>query len=344
MSDSLIEATASAYAYPLLIKHILDAPLAYASKQQIVYRDLRRYNYQILRERVARLASGLTQLGVKPGDTVAVMDWDSHRYLECFFAVPMMGAVLQTVNVRLSPEQILYTLNHAGAKTLLVNSDFLPCLRQINGKLETVRSFVQIADGPEISEDVIAFASEYERLLASANSDHEFADFDENTRATTFYTTGTTGLPKGVYFSHRQLVLHTVGLLAALGLQPGQGRVHRDDVYMPMTPMFHVHAWGFPFAATMADSNKSIPGVMFQRSSGAEAHGGRNLLPLRADHPSDASRKCRGQRRRPRGVENCHRRGSVADGPRQNCVGARHRCVRRLRDVGNLSGPDPCAS
>ncbi len=127
MTDNLIEATASAYAYPLLIKHILDAPLAYAAKQEIVYRDLKRCTYETLRERIGRLASALTQLGVEPGDTVAVMDWDSHRYLECFFAVPMMGAVLQTVNVRLSPEQILYTLNHAGAKIVLVNSDFLVC-------------------------------------------------------------------------------------------------------------------------------------------------------------------------------------------------------------------------
>ena len=244
----------------MLIKHILDAPLAYASAQEIVYRDSKRYTYRTLRERIGRLASALTQLGVQPGDTVAVMDWDSHRYLECFFAVPMMGAVLQTVNIRLAPEQILYTLNHAGAKTLLVNSDFLPCLDQIKDKLETVRAFVQIADGPEPTPSEIAFASEYERLLASGSQNHEFPDFDENTRATTFYTTGTTGLPKGVYFSHRQLVLHTLGLLAVFGLQPGQGRFHRDDVYMPITPMFHVHAWGFPFAATMAGVKQVYPG------------------------------------------------------------------------------------
>jgi fatty-acyl-CoA synthase len=260
MTDNLIEATASAYAYPLLIKHILDAPLAYAAKQEIVYRDLKRCTYEMLRERIGRLASALTQLGVESGDTVAVMDWDSHRYLECFFAVPMMGAVLQTVNVRLSPEQILYTLNHAGAKIVLVNSDFLACLNQIKDKLETVRQFVLITEGPEGVEGTIGFVSEYERLLASGKPDHEFPEFDENTRATTFYTTGTTGLPKGVYFSHRQLVLHTLALLAVFGMQAGQGRFHRDDVYMPITPMFHVHGWGFPFAATMAGVKQVYPG------------------------------------------------------------------------------------
>ena len=152
MTDDLFEATASAYAYPLLIKNILDAPLGYAAKQQIVYRDVSRYTYQTLRERIGRLASALAQLGVKPGDTVAVMDWDSHRYLECYFSVPMMGAVLQTVNVRLAPEQILYTLNHARATTLLVNSDFLPCLNQIKDKLETVRNFVLLTDAAQIPE------------------------------------------------------------------------------------------------------------------------------------------------------------------------------------------------
>src|SRR5712691_7995112 len=152
MTDDLFEATASAYAYPLLIKNILDAPLGYAAKQQIVYRDVSRYTYQTLRERIGRLASALTQLGVKPGDTVAVMDWDSHRYLECYFAVPMMGAVLQTVNIRLSPEQILYPINHARADVLLVHSDFLPLLDAIKENLETVKTFVLLSDGSGVAE------------------------------------------------------------------------------------------------------------------------------------------------------------------------------------------------
>ena len=103
MSASLIEHTPSAYDYPLLIKHLLHTPLATAPDQEIVYRDISRYTYRTLRQRIGRLAAGLAALGVKPGDTVAVMDWDSHRYLECYFAIPMMGAVLQTVNIRLSP-------------------------------------------------------------------------------------------------------------------------------------------------------------------------------------------------------------------------------------------------
>jgi fatty-acyl-CoA synthase len=142
MTISLIERTPSAYDYPLLIKHLLHTPLAVAPEQEIVYRDGSRFPYWQMRQRIDRLASGLAALGVKPGDTVAVMDWDSHRYLECFFAVPMMGAVLQTVNIRLSPEQILYTINHAGANVILCHTDFLPVLDALKERLETVKTFV----------------------------------------------------------------------------------------------------------------------------------------------------------------------------------------------------------
>ena len=113
MTASIIQRTASAYTYPLLIKNLFHAPVVDNPDQEIVYRDLLRYTYRDLRERVRRLAGALTELGVRPGDTVAVMDWDSHRYLECFFAVPMLGAVLHTINVRLSAEQVLYTIDHA---------------------------------------------------------------------------------------------------------------------------------------------------------------------------------------------------------------------------------------
>jgi fatty-acyl-CoA synthase len=113
MPDQLIQRTMSAYAYPLLIKNLLKSPVVDDPQQEIVYRDQLRYSYAEFRQRICRLANALCELGVKPGDTVAVMDWDSHRYLECFYAVPMLGAVLHTVNIRLSPEQILYTIDHA---------------------------------------------------------------------------------------------------------------------------------------------------------------------------------------------------------------------------------------
>lgn len=260
MPVKLVQSTPSAYRYPLLIKQLLLTPLAIAPAQEITYQGKLRYTYRTLNERIGRLANVLTGLGVESGQTVAMMDWDSHRYLECFFAVPMMGAILQTVNVRLSPEQILYTLNHAQADVLLVNSEFFPILQQIAGELETVKTFVLISDEAEIPAAPVAMAGEYEALLAAADSAFDFPDFDENAQATTFYTTGTTGNPKGVYFSHRQLVLHTLGCAAALGGAHSQGHIHREDVYMPMTPMFHVHAWGFPYLATMLGVKQVYPG------------------------------------------------------------------------------------
>ncbi len=256
-----IEVTPSAYAYPLLIKQLLHSAVATAGDQEIVYRDHSRFTYRQFFERLGRLANTLNQLGIGQGDTVAFMDWDSHRYLEAFFAVPMMGAVLQTVNVRLSPEQILYTLNHAKADIVFVNVEFIPMLAIIREQLETVKKFVLISDdGATMSSFKVPYAGEYEALLAAAAPAYDFPDFDENTRATTFYTTGTTGLPKGVYFSHRQLVLHTLSLSAALGSAAEQGRLHRNDVYMPITPMFHVHAWGMPFVATMLGLKQVYPG------------------------------------------------------------------------------------
>jgi fatty-acyl-CoA synthase len=146
MPVRLMRSTPSAYPYPLLIKQLLLTPLATAPAREITYQGRVRYDYRALNERIARLANGLRGLGVASGQTVAMMDWDSHRYLECFFAVPMMGAVLQTVYVRLNPEQILYTLNHARADVLLVNSVFFPILEQIAPRLETVRAFVFLSD------------------------------------------------------------------------------------------------------------------------------------------------------------------------------------------------------
>ena len=255
-----IVSTPSAYNYQLLIKHLLRTPLTYAPDQEIVYRDRMRYTYTELGKRVARLAHGLTALGIRQGDTVAIMDWDSHRYLECFFAVPMMGAVLHTVNVRLSAEQLVYTINHAEDDILLVNEEFLPLLAGVKDQLITVKKIVLISDSGKEPQTDLSIDSEYEALLAGQPDTYDFPDFSENARATTFYTTGTTGLPKGVYFSHRQLVLHTYGLLPTLCAMRSQATISSEDVYMPMTPMFHVHAWGVPFLMTLLGAKQVYPG------------------------------------------------------------------------------------
>lgn len=260
MSYRTIPKTPSAYAYPLLIKNIIEAPMAYAPDQEIVYRDKIRYNYRTLRSRIGQLANVLKSLGVQPGTTVAVMDWDSHRYLECFFAIPMMGAVLHTINIRLSPEQLVYTINHAEDDVILVNSDFLPMLEPVRDQISRVKKFIILTDLDQVPSSSLPVVGEYESLLKQQTAAYDFPDFDENTMATTFYTTGTTGLPKGVYFSHRQLVMHTYALMSGLCVYKSQLKLDSGDVYMPLTPMFHVHAWGIPYLCTMIGTKQVYPG------------------------------------------------------------------------------------
>jgi fatty-acyl-CoA synthase len=259
MSASTIARTPSACDTPLSIKQILAQGCAVAPDQEIVYGDQRRYTYTTLGERVRRLAGALRALGVGSGTTVAMMDWDSHRYLECFFAVPMIGAVLHTVNIRISPEQICYTINHAKDDVILVNAEFLPLLESIHSNIRPGVKLVLISDGDMARQTSLPFAAEYESMLERAAPRFEFPELDENARATTFYTTGTTGLPKGVYYSHRQLVLHTLGSAVAVANAPHATFTSRD-VYMPITPMFHVHAWGFPYVATMLGIKQVYPG------------------------------------------------------------------------------------
>ncbi len=248
----------------MLIKQLLAQSLKYEPQREIIYRDLFRMNYVTFNGRVRKLANLLTSLGVKGGDTVAVMDWDSHRYLECFFGVPCVGAILHTINVRLSPAQILYTMNHAEDKVVLIHEDFLPLLNAVKSQLTTVESIIVISDKVYAEGGSVVvpegFAGEYEAMLGGQSDEYDFPDFDENTWATTFYTTGTTGNPKGVYFSHRQLFMHTMGLMSYVCGYQAVPFSSLADVYMPITPMFHVHAWGFPFLATMLSTKQIYPG------------------------------------------------------------------------------------
>jgi fatty-acyl-CoA synthase len=253
MANQCIAQTPSASGFPLLIKCLLESGVTRAPEQEIVSADSTRLTYREFSERVGRLASGLHSLGVERGDTVAIMDWDTVRYLECFFAVPMMGAVLHTVNVRLSAEQILYTINHAEDDVILINREFLPLLQQIWDRVDAGKKLVLLNNDRKptpTAQSSLFFNAEYEALIADADPWRDFPDFDENTRATTLYTTGTTGQPKGVYFSHKQLVVYTLATRATLAAI-GQGWFKDEDVYMPLTPMFHVHAWGYPYIATM---------------------------------------------------------------------------------------------
>ena len=243
----------------LTIRDLLRQGVMRRSRQEVVYADRLRLTYKDLDERVTRLASALAGLGMRAGHTIAVMDWDSHRYLECFFAIPAMGARLHMINVRLAAEQILYTINHAADDLILVNAEFLPLLEQIWERIERPAQLVLIDEGPAPAQTRLPVAGAYEPLLAQVDRSFAFPQLPEDSPATTFYTTGTTGLPKGVQFTHRQIVLHTLAAAAALS-RGAHGRFDEADVYMPITPMFHVHAWGVPYVATAMAVKQVYPG------------------------------------------------------------------------------------
>ena len=234
--------------YPLLIKQILTKSSVMSFSQEIVSNPNVRLNYHDFTGRLGRLANSLTAKGISEKMRVGVMDWDTHRYLEYFFAVPMMGATLHTINVRLSPKQVLYTINHAKPDLIIVHQDFMPLIEEIKSDFECETVIIPIGYGEK-----------YEEWISRSSTSFNFPEFDENRTATLFYTTGTTGDPKGVSYSHRQLVLHTLGLLAGFGVFSGNSGLHRDDVYMPLTPLFHVHGWGFPYAATMLGLRQVYP-------------------------------------------------------------------------------------
>ncbi|MEX8195418.1 fatty acid--CoA ligase [Comamonas guangdongensis] len=259
-TDNLLTPTPSAYTYPLLIKQLLINAMSLHADQEITYRGQMRYKYRDFRQRIGQLANALTALDVRPGSTVAVMDWDSHRYLESYFGIPMMGATLFTVNVRLSAAQILYTLKDADTDVLLVHCDFLPVVEQIREQLPRIRHIVVLSDDGLVPATGFAVAGEYEALVSRADAAYDFPELDENTKAVTFYTTGTTGDPKGVCYSHRHIVMHAMATALSLCSPMGEQRLHRGDVYMPITPMFHVLGWGIPYIAVMLGLRTVLPG------------------------------------------------------------------------------------
>jgi fatty-acyl-CoA synthase len=249
----------AAYEYQLLLKHLLHHGVAWAPDQEILYRDQVRYTYGKMYQRVLRLGGALKALGVKQGTKIGVIEWDSHRYLEMYFGIPGIGAILHTINPRLAPENLIYTMAHAQDQVLIFHEDFLPLVERARPRLPTIREFILISDREE-APDVSGVDAEYENFLASATPLQELPDMDEDTQATLAYTTGTTGQPKGVSFSHRQLVLHSLAGATTLSALGNYGGVNKHDVYMPLTPMFHVHAWGMPFLATMFGVKQVYPG------------------------------------------------------------------------------------
>lgn len=233
--------------YPLTVGSLLKQTVHRRSTGEIVYGKTR-YTWTKFYDRVNGLAAGLAAMGVGKGTKVGVVDIDTNRYLEAYYAIPMMGAVLHTVNVRLPPEQIAYTIMHAEDNFVMIRDEFLPMAAKIHPQLKSIKGVVTMSDSGSAPSSPFPNTKYYEDM-ASSESHYEFPDLDEQSLATLFYTSGTTGMPKGVTFTHRQLVLHTLGI--GVGLGDGHGRLNSSDVLMPLVPFFHVHGWGLPYLSGM---------------------------------------------------------------------------------------------
>jgi len=240
--------------FPLLMKFILERSAGIFPNQEIVNRDFR-YTYHDAYVRVSRLANALKGLGVREGDKVATLEWNTYRHFELYWAVPCMGAVLHPVNVRLLPDQIISIMNHAEDKVIVLDEDFIPLIEDMGSKLETVKAYVIMTNRIRMPETKLHPVYEYESLLKKANSKFEWPEFDENTPATLNYTTGTTGEPKGVCFTHRMLFLHTLITTLSEAVP-----ITRYDTVLHIVPMFHAHSWGIPYDSTLVGAKYVFPG------------------------------------------------------------------------------------
>lgn len=245
---------------PLLIRHLFEYATTYFPDQTIVSRTpsgVDRSTYREFASRTRQLSAALAGLGVRVGDRVGTLLWNDRAHLEAYFAVPCMGAVLHTINIRLAPDQIAYIINHAEDRVLIVDRSLAPLLASIRPQLTTVQHIILAGSETDTPEDGL----DYETLLAQADADFTFPDLDENAPMGMCYTSATTGNPKGVVYSHRGLYLHslTIGLSNTLGIS-------MQDAVLPVVPMFHVNAWGLPFAALWFGSKIVLPGPAPQPS------------------------------------------------------------------------------
>jgi fatty-acyl-CoA synthase len=241
--------------YPLTLTHFFERSRRLFPTKSLATRvpgqPLFRYTYADFADRVRRLAGALPGLGVGPGDRVGTFAWNSHRHLELYWAVPLSGAVLHTVNIRLSPRDIVYIVNHAGDRVLFVDASLWPVIEPLRRELRTVERYVVLPDAAALPPRV----PDYERLLAGAAPLADWPRLDEGQAAGMCYTSGTTGHPKGVVYSHRAIFLHSL----AVAMTDSLGVCERD-VILHVVPMFHVNAWCIPYAALVVGATQIFAG------------------------------------------------------------------------------------
>ena len=246
--------------YPLTVRHVLERVRRFGADSEVATLkgegDVRRARYPDVARRADRLASALSKRGIQEGDRVGTFMWNNQEHFEAYLAVPSMGVVLNTVNIRLFPEQVVYIVNHAKNRVLFVDDSLVEVLEKVAPQFETVEHIVVVGDGDAGSlQNVIR----YEDLLAEGDDSFDYPELDERAAAALCYTSGTTGNPKGVLYSHRSTILHAFGHNSpdALGLR-------FSDRVLPIVPMFHVNAWGIPYGAGMTGASLVMPDRFLQ--------------------------------------------------------------------------------
>ena len=240
--------------FKLTINNLLDTAVRSNADQQIVYRD-NILTYKSFAKNVKNFAANLRKIGVKPGDRIAVLDYDTINYLYCYYSIPMIGAVIHMVNIRYPPEVLYYTIKNSEDSYLVVNADFMPLILQYKDMFDFIKGFIVYSEN---GHEEYALNNVYYADSLLEDAEYKDADPDENSMATLFYTSGTTGMPKGVYYSHKQLVLHSLASSVALSDEPIS--LKRTAVMLPLVPMFHVHAWGIPYFTIMRGIKYVLPG------------------------------------------------------------------------------------
>lgn len=245
---------------PLLISSLLQHAERHHGEQEIVSRrvegDLHRTSYRQLAGRCRRLASTLTRRGIKASDRVATLAWNGYRHLELYYAVSGAGAILHTINPRLHPDQVSYIADHAEDGVLFFDLSFLPLVESIAARVKTIKAFVALADRSAMPARTTIPALEcYEDWIAGGDDDFAWPSFDENSAAALCYTSGTTGNPKGVLYSHRSTLLY-----AYASALPDAFNLSARDSILPVVPMFHVNAWGLPYSACLTGARLVLPG------------------------------------------------------------------------------------
>ena len=243
--------------YPLTVQHMLWRLEKVWKRAEVVTQregEVHRYTYAEFVPRVSRLANALKRLGIGESDRVATLAWNNYRHLELYYAIPCMGAVLHTLNLRLFPEQLEFVIKDAEDKVIFVDKTLIPILDKLAGKLPTVKAIVVMNDGGPLPENSLGELLDYETLLAAESDNFDWPKLDEDSAAAMCYTSGTTGNPKGAVYSHRSQFLHSMAALMTTGLG-----VKQEDTVLPVVPMFHANSWGIPYGIGMSGAKLILP-------------------------------------------------------------------------------------